>query len=222
MSVTLTDRLLRLNSETRRDHPALAACSRVPAVILMTDPQRGAPLQAAQMLPPGAAVLIRHYDDPGREELALTLAALARRQRLRVMLALRDPVQDLPLADRIEADGIHLPEAVLKAGGLARLWQWRRGKPGRIITAAAHSPAALRRAEQAGVDAVLLSPVFATLSHPGAPFLGGLRVRRWVQQTRLPVLALGGISAQTIAGLSRSGIWGAAAIGGLTPRAIGG
>ena len=41
-----------------------------------------------------------------------------------------------------------------------------------LVSAAAHDEASARRAARAGVDLILLSPVFPTNSHPGRPALG--------------------------------------------------
>ena len=46
-------------------------------------------------------------------------------------------------------------------------------------------------------DAVLLSPVFRTRSHPEAATLGPLRFRLLAQRARMPVIALGGMNADT-------------------------
>lgn len=218
MTLTLADRLLRLNSETRRQAASFLGGGRpVPAVVLMTDTHRGNPLRAAQALPAGAAVLIRNYDDPDRDRLAGRLAAIARRRRLVLMLAVRTPAVDLDLAHRIGACGLHLPEGILRSVCLTRLRQWRLARSDRFITAAAHSLTAVLRARRAGVDAVLVSPVFPTLSHPGAPVLGLRPLRACVRYGRIPVLALGGLSVSTVKALTGSGVWGGAAISGLGP-----
>ncbi|MBT3536145.1 MAG: thiamine monophosphate synthase, partial [Rhodospirillaceae bacterium] len=88
-------------------------------------------------------------------------------------------------------------------------------KPGWLITAAAPSPAAVRRAARQDVDAALLSPVFATASHPGAVELGTVRFANWVRGAPLPVYGLGGISAANGNRLLHSGAAGIAAISGL-------
>ena len=90
-------------------------------------------------------------------------------------------------------------------------------RPGWIVTSAAHSPRAVRSAAALGVDAVLLSPVFATRSHPGAPTIGPMRFARWVSESPIPVYALGGIDARSGRRLRGSGAAGFAAIGGLLP-----
>jgi thiamine-phosphate pyrophosphorylase len=70
-------------------------------------------------------------------------------------------------------------------------------------------------AARAGADAVLLSPVFPTESHPGARALGSLLFARWARRSPLPVYALGGISAVTIGRITGSGAVGVATVGGL-------
>ena len=62
-------------------------------------------------------------------------------------------------------------------------------------------------------DAVLLSPVFAAPSHPGARVLTPARARLIARNSLLPVLALGGVNARNAALLS--GFSGVAAIDGL-------
>jgi thiamine-phosphate pyrophosphorylase len=80
---------------------------------------------------------------------------------------------------------------------------------------AAHSSRGLTVARLAGADAALLAPVFSTASHPDRQPLGALRARMMATRAGLPVYALGGISAQTIARLNDAQLAGIAAIDGL-------
>lgn len=116
------------------------------------------------------------------------------------------------LATTVRADGIHLAEWRLGRGA------WKRG-PARarrgIVTASCHGRAALYRAATAGIDAVLLAPVFPTESHPDAPILGHLRFATLVRQNRIPIFALGGVDAKNIARLKPSGAAGIAGIGAI-------
>jgi len=179
----------------------------LPPLILMTDAARLAdPLPVVAALPAGSAVIIRHYGDPDREDLARRVMAVARPRGVRVLIA-----GDAVLAVKVGADGLHLPEAMAALG--PGPWRgWRR--PRWLLTAAAHSPAALRRAARAGADAALLAPVFPTASHPQATPLGSLRFAAWCRQSPLPVYALGGVSAATAGRLKASGAAGFAGIGG--------
>lgn len=176
----------------------------IPRLYLLGDPQRlPDPHAAATRLPPGAAVLAR-----GLAPAVLAgLAALARQRRLVLLVA-----GDGRLALRLGA-GLHLPDR-RPATGLLPFLLARRQRP-LLLTLAAHGRAGLARARRLGGDAVLLSPVFPTASHPGAPALGPLR---WVALARAgagrPMVALGGVGAANAGRLPR---WtaGFAAISGL-------
>lgn len=74
----------------------------------------------------------------------------------------------------------------------------------------AHSLREIRRATRA--DAIVLSPVFATRSHPGVAPLGSVRFRLLAQRAATPVIALGGMTARRAAALGT----GWAAIDGLS------
>ncbi len=186
---------------------------RLPPLLMLTDDVRlPDPLAAAARLPAGAAVVLRHYGRPAPERRALgrALAALCRRRRLRLLVA-----ADWRLAAAVGADGLHLPEGLARGGaGLAAALAWRR-QGGRLLTVAAHGAAGLTRARRLGADAALLSPVFATASHPGARPLGPVRFAALCRAAGLPVYALGGVAAATAPRLRGSGAAGVAAIGAL-------
>ncbi len=183
----------------------------LPRLILMTDEKRLLdPLPVVRALPSGSAVILRHYADPNRADLAARLVAETQGRRIRVLIA-----GDARLAIRIGAHGLHLPEALVRHGGGA--WQkWR--KPGWLVTAAAHSPKALFRAWRTGVDAALLSPVFPTASHPKARPLGTIRFASWCRTAPLAVYALGGITPANARRLKGCGAEGIAGIGGFVDK----
>ena len=79
--------------------------------------------------------------------------------------------------------------------------------------ATAHSLREIGDANRLGADAVLLSPVFPTRSHPGARTLGPLRFRLLAAHAAMPVIALGGMD-QALAGRLDWRRW--AAIDGLS------
>jgi thiamine-phosphate pyrophosphorylase len=72
---------------------------------------------------------------------------------------------------------------------------------GLLHFATAHSLREIARANRARADAVLLSPVFPTRSHPGARALGPLRFRMLAAHAEMPVIALGGMNAHTASSL---------------------
>jgi thiamine-phosphate pyrophosphorylase len=71
-----------------------------------------------------------------------------------------------------------------------------RAAPGGIRTASAHDRREAVRAVRDGADAVFVSPVFATRSHPGARALGRVRFGLIVRDLGVPVIALGGMDAR--------------------------
>jgi thiamine-phosphate pyrophosphorylase len=197
--------LTRLWRTARALQSAEARRRGLPPLWFMTDRRRVAdPLAAAAVLPPGAGVILRDYDMAGRGDLALALAALSRRRRLVMLVA-----GDERLATLVGADGVHLPEGLVREGAAIK-----RRHPGWIVTAAAHSLPALRRAQ--GLDGIFLSPVFTTKSHPGAPTLGPVRFAALVRRAGPPVYALGGVDSETARRLRDAGAAGIAAIGGIT------
>lgn len=171
----------------------------LPPLVMVTDADRVAdPLAQAARLPRGSAVILRHYGRPGRAGLASALARLARRRHLVLLVA-----ADWRLAALVGADGIHLPEGLARHGVLAPLLGWARRR-GRMVTMACHSPAALARAARLGADGALLSPVFATASHPGAAIIGPVRFRLWAANARIPVHGLGGMSTRRMRALPKA------------------
>ena len=199
---TLAGFAAQLNCAARPEdrRPAL------PRLWLLSDAQRlPDPGSAIQRLPAGAGFIFRHYEYHGRESLARQLLLLCRKRRIIFLLA-----GDWRMALRVGADGVHLPEQL---GHQARAI--RNVRPNALVMVAAHSARAISRACQQGADAILLSPVFATASHPGAAALGAVRFAKLRHGARLPVIALGGINPHTARRLRGSGAAGIAAIGGL-------
>ncbi len=177
----------------------------------MTDSDRlPDPEWAIRALPPGAGVVLRERDAQRRKVFATQLAPLCRRRRLILLIA-----ADWRLACRIGADGVHLSEATARSG--LRRWHAVRRR-GLLVTTAAHSPRALRQAGVLGLDAVLLSPVAITGSHPLARPLGPLRFARWAALSPLPIYALGGVSAKVARRLLPARPAGFAAIDALIPQ----
>lgn len=81
--------------------------------------------------------------------------------------------------------------------------------------ATAHDLREIGRANRWRAQAVLISPVFPTRSHPGAPPLGRVRLLLLARRARMPTIALGGMTARGFRGLP---VYGWAAIDGLTWR----
>lgn len=181
-----------------------ASRGNLPALVLMTDDGRLAdPLAAACALPRGSMIVVRARDDTRRKTLSAALLKIARRHGLAVIIA-----DDPELTARLGADGIHLSE--MRAGEAAH---WRTRFPALLITTSAHSLRAVLKAQNLPVDAIFLSPVFPTLSHPDRASLSPLRAMSIARASRRAVYALGGIDSRNAARLC--GFVGIAAIGAL-------
>ncbi|MEN6541447.1 thiamine phosphate synthase [Parvibaculum sp.] len=184
---------------------------KLPRIVVMTDAARAPdPIEALNRAPRGAAVIYRAYNiRPRRTELA-RLGKLARRKGVHLLIA-----GDLLAGASPGIGGLHLPEHVVRQS-TDRCFR-RRPRPEFLITAAAHSESAVIAAARAGADAVFISPVFATQSHPGARPLGVVRFAQLAAKARargLAVYALGGITGKAAEQrLSGTGIAGIAGIG---------
>ncbi len=165
------------------------------------------PVAAAARLPRGAGVIYRAF---GASDALLTAKALRRIAWARGLVFLVGA--DARLAASARADGVHLPEAL--AHKAIRL---RRLRPGWRITAAAHDRAALVRAGRFGLDAALVSVVFASQSPSARAPLGPVRFASLLRGAHMRVVALGGINNKTAPRLIGTGAAGLAAVEGLTP-----
>jgi thiamine-phosphate pyrophosphorylase len=163
----------------------------------MTDERLGDGLiDAVRALPKGSGIVFRHYATPAKERRALFRATqvIARRNGHRLLLA--GPAR---LAQVWGADGSH-------------------GRLRGAVTAPVHSLQEIRAAERAGAQLLLVSPIFATRSHPGQSGMGARRLANLVRQAKQPVIALGGMTQARFKALRRTGIYGWAAIDGLTVK----
>lgn len=80
-----------------------------------------------------------------------------------------------------------------------------------------HDIAGLRRAVRERAAFIVVSPVFATRSHPGQAALGQVGFARLALKSPVPVIALGGMTSARYRALRQFGAWGWAAIDALTP-----
>jgi thiamine-phosphate pyrophosphorylase len=155
----------------------------LPSLWLLSDERNDAVLERAlRRLPRGSGFVYRHYHLPDAERV-VRWYALLRIARARGHLAI---LADSALTAREwGADGIYgAPRALCPASRLVTL-------------ATAHSLRELAEASRMHADAVLLSPAFATRSHPGAAALGPLRFRLLARRASMPVIALGGMTPAT-------------------------
>ena len=151
--------------------------SPVPDVLLVSDRRNDAVLERVlARLPGGSGLVYRHYH----------LAPEKRRQRFRALrcegiVAIWSGTARE--ARRAGAQGVYGDPLKLARG------------PHIMRFATAHSLREIGRANRHRADAILLSPVFATRSHPHAKTLGPVRFRLLAARASIPVIALGGMNA---------------------------
>lgn len=177
----------------------------LPPLLFFTDPTRTPrPWETAQHLPAGAGVVFRYFGAADALETGLRLRAATRAAGVRLLVGL-----DADLAERIEADGVHLPERALSA---AYALSGRR--PDWLLTGAAHSLETVKGARD--LDALVLSPVFAAGGASASkPVLGVEGFKAQAAHAPRPLYALGGISAGNVAELMGSGACGIAGVDAL-------
>ncbi len=131
-------------------------------------------------MPRGSGLIYRHYHlgDPERWMRFRSLRRVAKALGHTVILA-----DSALTACEWGADGIY---------GSARSLCPKRA--GLLHLATAHNAREIGLANRFGADAALLSPVFATRSHPGGEVLGVARFRMLAQLSCVPVIALGGMN----------------------------
>jgi thiamine-phosphate pyrophosphorylase len=117
---------------------------------------------------------------------------------------------DIDCAFVLRAGGLHLPEdGASVADARARVGA------GVLISRAVHSIDAAVQAERDGADMVQLGTVFETTSKPGRAPIGLDGVRAVCAAVRIPVIAIGGITAANAGGVIEAGAAGVAVIGAI-------
>ena len=150
----------------------------IPRIWMMTDERMGERLwDALARLPRGSGVVFRHYDALDRAALLHRVAKIAARRGLLLAVA--------------GGGGLHVHNA-------------RRRIVGGVQTASAHNRREAVAAIRGGADALFVSPVFATRSHPGARALGRAKLGLMIRGLGVPIIALGGMDARRARGLPRS------------------
>ncbi|GAB3251676.1 thiamine phosphate synthase [Nocardioides dilutus] len=151
----------------------------------------------------GFQVRAKSYD--ARRLIALTRAVVAAVRPVGALVTVNDRVD---VAVAAGADGAHLGSSDLPVDVARRL------APGLLLGVTCRSLAAVEAAAEAGADYAGVGPVFATSSKAGLPDPVGVRGLRAATGV-LPVVGIGGITADEVAAVVAAGAQGVAVIGGI-------
>jgi len=155
----------------------------LPKLWLLSDERNDALLEeAVATLPKGSGFVFRHYHlkPDARRKRFEEIGFLCRFAGHTVVLA-----GDSDTAVEWGANGVYGPARKLKP------------REGLLRMATIHDLLELNRAERHGVDAMFLSPVFPTRSHPNAGGMGKDNFLFIAGKATIPVIALGGMNAET-------------------------
>lgn len=205
MSEGYRTRAAKLSAAARRLNAGAGPGADAPfSLAFLTGGARGPdPVMVARALPAGAAVILRDYASPRRAALARRLRSVTARREVLLVIG-----GDARLAEAVGADGLHLRACQLGAP------PYYAG----LVTAACHDEGELALAARADATLALLSPVYPTRTHPGAPALGPERFRAMAATAPIPVLALGGVDEHSARRLGGRQVAGLAAISAFAPR----
>ena len=172
------------------------------------------PAAAAEaVLEGGARVLqLRWKQAPAGPLLALARRLRALTQACRACFIVNDRVDVAALS---EADGVHLGQEDLPIHEARAMLP-----PGAVVGLSTHSAAELAEALAAGADYVGYGPIYPTATKAAAdPPVGLEGLREAVTQAGpTPVVAIGGLTEESLEGVARTGASAAAVVGDLFGR----
>ncbi|MFC7594953.1 thiamine phosphate synthase [Terrabacter sp. GCM10028922] len=184
----------------------------VPALHVVTDTRAGRdplPDVRAAVATGPCAVQVRSKELTDRDVLQLTLQVLEIARPAGALVLVDDRV-DVALA--AGADGVHLGVTDLPVDRVRAL-----APPGFVIGATARDAVSARAAEMSGATYLGVGPAYATTTKVGLPEpLGPDGVAAVVAATRLPVVAIGGVTADRVALLRAAGAHGVAVVTALS------
>lgn len=147
-------------------------------------------------------VILRVKDRPARVQWEMARALVAAVSPRPVLVADR-----LDVAQGAGAAGVHLPEGGLPPEVARRLW------PHGIVSQAVHGVEGVDRL--AGVDWIIFGHLFPTRSHSGEPPRGLDAARAVKAAASVPVVGIGGVTAENAGRVRAAGLDGIAVVDAL-------
>ena len=149
-------------------------------------------------------VQLREKTAGSRDFYQLALRVQQITQQYKLPLIINDRL-DIALA--VDADGVHVGQEDLPVSVVRRLLG-----PDKIIGATAATVAAALQAEAEGADYIGSGAMFPTLTKPGKPVLPMSVLAQIKQAVQVPVVAIGGITADNLLALKNTGVDGIAVV----------
>ena len=165
-----------------------------------------------QALQAGVMVLqLREKTAAARDfyQLALRIKSIARQYNVPLLINDR-----LDIALAVDADGVHVGQEDLPVAVVRRLIG-----PDKILGATAATVAQALRAEAEGADYIGSGAMFPTLTKPGKPVLPMSVLAQIKQAVKVPVVAIGGITADNLLMLKNAGVDGIAVVSAIMDSA---
>ena len=142
-------------------------------------------------------------------QLALRLKPIARQYNVPLLINDR-----LDIALAVDADGVHVGQEDLPVAVVRRLIG-----PDKILGATAATVAAAQTAEREGADYIGSGAMFPTLTKPGKQVLPLNVLAQIKQAVQVPVVAIGGITADNLLTLKITGVDGLAVVSAIIDSA---
>ncbi len=149
----------------------------------------------------------KDLESGARARLAARLAQITKRSGMHLSIS-----GDVELAADLDAS-VHLPGTSSAEMSAVVDGVRRRVGSAALIGISAHSQGDVAAAAAAGADYVTLSPIFLTQSKPGYGPALGVAALRSAAASRIPVLALGGVTAANAGQCLAAGAGGLAVMG---------
>ncbi|MCL6480251.1 MAG: thiamine phosphate synthase [Firmicutes bacterium] len=193
----------------------------VPILCYVTDRRALAPKQTTEVQIAALVERVRHAIAAGVNWIQLREKDLTARLLVRLaaeaVRAAQNTSTRILVNDRLDvalaagAAGVHLGEESLPVAAVAG--QRRHLPEGFLVGASCHALAEVEAAARDGADYVVFGPVFATPSKAAfGPPQGVEKLAEVCARVRVPVLAIGGITAENAVECLRAGAAGIAAI----------
>ena len=142
-------------------------------------------------------------------QLALRIKPIARQYNVPLLINDR-----LDIALAVDADGVHVGQEDLPVAVVRRLIG-----PDKILGATAATVAAAQTAEREGADYIGCGAMFPTLTKPGKQVLPLNVLAQIKQAVQVPVVAIGGITADNLLTLKITGVDGLAVVSAIIDSA---